>query len=45
MLVEKPEEESPLERPSGMEDEIKMGSQKRVWGRMYWINLAQNRDS
>jgi hypothetical protein len=44
-LVGKPEGRRPLGRPRRRwEDNIKMDLQEVGWGRMDWINLAQDRD-
>jgi hypothetical protein len=45
MIVGKPEEEGPLERPGcRWEDNNEMDLREIVWGGMDWIHLAQDRD-
>jgi hypothetical protein len=45
VLVAKPEGKRPPERPRRRwEDGIKMDFREIGWGRVEWINLAQNRD-
>jgi hypothetical protein len=45
VLVRKPEERRPLERPRRRwEDNITMDFRKVVWGDIDWIDLAQDRD-
>jgi hypothetical protein len=44
ILVEKPEEKSPLERYTSRWDCIKMGLENIEWDDMDWIHLAKDRD-
>jgi hypothetical protein len=45
ILVGKPEERRPLERPRHRwVDNIRMGLREIEWGGMDWIDLAQDRD-
>jgi hypothetical protein len=45
ILVRKPEEKRPLERPRRrLEDNIKMDLRETGWDGIDWIDLAQDRD-